>query len=125
MGLTPTSRTIAALKAMGYRVGRTEHWNAFAKIRQDLFGCVDVIGLKAGAPLLLIQTTTGENVSHRLEKAKATGMILASTGNVFEIWGWRKIGERGEQKRWAVRRLRIYTNGEEVELPKDCDPKEA
>src|SRR6266511_2076209 len=125
MALTPTSRTIAALKAMGYQVGRTEHWNAWAKVRQDLFGAEDVVGLKAGIRLLLIQATTGENVSHRLAKSKAVAMVLASTGNLFEIWGWRKCGARGERKRWEVRRLRILTNGDEVEIGHMMDTKEA
>jgi hypothetical protein len=112
---SPTVRTIAKLKAMGYLAGRTEHFNTWVKIRQDLFGCIDVIGLKQGVALLCIQCTTAEHVAHRLTKAKETLALIASTGNVAEVWGWSKRGAQGTRKLWKVRRVRVYATGETFE----------
>lgn len=36
--MSPTQRLLAHLKALGYHAKFVEKWNAFAKIRQDLFG---------------------------------------------------------------------------------------
>jgi hypothetical protein len=36
--MTPTARSLAHLKALGYEERVVEKWNPFAKIRQDLFG---------------------------------------------------------------------------------------
>jgi hypothetical protein len=114
--MSPTERTIAKLKEMGYQPGRTEHFNTWVKIRQDLFNCIDVIGLKKGAALLLVQCTTGDNAPSRLMKSRETLALLASTGNIAEVWGWAKRGERGKRKLWTVRRVRVYSNGDAVAL---------
>lgn len=114
---SPYSRTKAALEADGYEVGRTEHFNTFVKIRQDLFNCIDLIGLKRGEPLLLIQCTTGDHVAHRMEKMYEKAVILASTGNLVEVWGWAKRGARGKRKEWTCRRMRILASGNVETIP--------
>ena len=108
---SPYERTKAELVKMGYEVGRTEHFNTFVKIRQDLFNCIDLIGLKKGSPLLLIQCTTGDNASKRIEKMRDKAAIIASTGSTVEMWAWRKVGDRGKRKLWAVRRERFDLAG--------------
>jgi len=43
--VSPTARTLKALRDGGATCQVVEHWNSFAKIRQDLFGCIDVLVL--------------------------------------------------------------------------------
>jgi len=58
--MSPTQRSLAHLKELGYTAKVVERWNPFAKIRQDLFG-TDVLVLKPGEPVLVVQATTGSN----------------------------------------------------------------
>ncbi|HSB44873.1 MAG TPA: hypothetical protein VLD60_07675 [Nitrospira sp.] len=52
----PTAGSLAHLKTLGYHVRVVEKWNSFAKIRHDLLA-VDLLALKAGEPVLVIQAT--------------------------------------------------------------------
>lgn len=89
--ITPTQRSKKYLENQGYTVAITERWNAFAKIRQDLFGIIDLLAIKPGE-VLGVQTTSGSNVSARLQKIKAAPVhktILAS-GIKIVVHGWAK-----------------------------------
>lgn len=103
---SPTSRTLAFLRAEGYEAEITEHYNAFSKKRHDLFNCIDVLGIKEGQ-ILGVQCTTDSNVSARLEKIKGISQVVVwlKAGGLLEVWGWAKKGPRGEMKRWKVRRI--------------------
>jgi len=48
-------------------VAVVEKWNPHARIRQDLFGILDLVAIKEGETLG-VQTTTLGNVSSRLDK---------------------------------------------------------
>lgn len=102
---SPTQRTMAALKQLGYRAAIVEHWNHFAKVRRDCFG-VDILALKFGQPLLAIQTTTGANHAKRRIKLDAEGFLdlWKASGVQVEIWSWEKQGARGKRKLWTLRR---------------------
>jgi hypothetical protein len=82
-----------------------ERWNPFAKIRQDLFGA-DILALKAGEPILVVQATTGSNHAARRAKLETEGFITLwkSAGAMIEVWSWAKQGPRGQRKTWQVRR---------------------
>jgi len=103
--MSPTVRSLAHLRELGYTAKVVEHWNHFARIRQDLFGA-DLLALKPGAPVLVVQTTTGANHASRRTKLEAAGFIALWTGAgaVLEIWSWAKQGQRGQRKQWQVRR---------------------
>ena len=45
MGMSPTQLTIRHLKQHGHFVQVVERWNQYAKIRQDLFGGIDVVSI--------------------------------------------------------------------------------
>jgi hypothetical protein len=85
---SPFVKAKARLEALGYQVGKTEHWNHFAKIRQDLFGCVDAIAMRPGSPLLAVQVTDITSVSKRMEKSLVVALDWVNTGNRFEVWGY-------------------------------------
>jgi hypothetical protein len=72
---SPTQRTLARLRADGWLAQVVEHFNVFARRRQDLFGVADVIAVKAGSPILLVQTTTSSNLAARRTKVLASPAI--------------------------------------------------
>lgn len=98
--MTPTQRSLDYLRKQGYRVAIVERWNAHARIRQDLFGCIDLLAIKDGETLA-VQTTSGSNVSARVKKiaeAEAIGDIR-NAGWSFHVHGWRK----NSKNRWVLR----------------------
>lgn len=83
-----------------------ERWNAFAKIRQDLFGCIDIVSVGSRG-ICGIQACARSSVSARLEKAQAQPGLrqwLAS-GGLFLVQGWGKVG-RG-RKLWQCREIEV------------------
>lgn len=102
---SPTARSLERLRELGYTAKVVEHWNPYAKIRQDLFG-VDILALKPGEPVLVVQATTGNNHASRRTKLQEAGFdtLWASAGATLEVWSWSKQGLRGQRKVWTVRR---------------------
>ena len=99
MALSPTQLTLRELKEQGYLAAVVEKWNPHARIRQDLFGFIDVLAVKEGETLA-IQATTDTNVPARVRK-------IADHENVpgvrkadwrIEVWGWKKV-----KNRWVKR----------------------
>lgn len=108
MSQSPYSKAKQALEKQGYTVGKCEHWNAFAKIRVDLFGCIDLICLRAGSPLIAVQVTSKSNVSARMKKAQKMAHAWVSTGNRFQVIGYEsrkdvRIMEMNGAGEWEVR----------------------
>src|ERR1700744_2508647 len=88
---TPTKRSLKLLRNEGYEVAIVERWNAFAKIRQDLFGFADLLCLHPRHGILAVQTTSWPNVKKRLDKIKAeprASMFLAAGGRII-VHGWK------------------------------------
>ena len=104
---SPTQRSKAHAKKLGYTVAIVEHWNAWARIRQDLFGFGDLLCMKEGEPLLLVQTTTTSNMQNRMVKIAGTkeAAIWVSTGNKIAVWGWAKRGKKGKRKTWTLKAM--------------------
>lgn len=69
--VSPTQRTLKYLRAAGYVCQVVERWNPFAKVRQDLFGVIDIVALGASG-ILGVQCTSSPNVSARLSKIAAS-----------------------------------------------------
>jgi hypothetical protein len=102
---SPTQRSLKLLRDKGYFVSITERWNPFAHIRQDLYGFIDCLAIRSNETLA-VQTTSGANVSARLEKMRyipAVDFWLNSPSRTIEIHGWRKVGARGKRKVWECR----------------------
>ena len=85
---------------MGYTAAVVERWNPHARIRQDLFGVVDVIGIREGETLA-VQATSGSNVSSRVNKIAdhVSTPLIRAAGWGFEVHGWRK----NAKGRWECR----------------------
>jgi len=88
------------LRDQGYLVAVTEKWNPHAKVRQDLFGFVDVLAIRDGETLA-IQTTSGGNLADRRKKILAHENLpmLQSAGWQVVLHGWRK----NSKSQWVVR----------------------
>lgn len=91
MAITPTQRSLQKLRDEGYLATVTERWNSHARVRQDLFGFVDILALREGETLA-IQTTTASNFAARRKKVLAHENLDAviSAGWQVVVHGWRK-----------------------------------
>jgi hypothetical protein len=89
------------LRADGWTAQVVESWIPRLNIRRDLWGIGDVLAMKPGEPLLLVQCTSAANVSARIAKAKAEPRLRTwlACGQRFEVWGWDK-----RDGRWTCRK---------------------
>lgn len=114
---SPTARTLAWCRRQGWTAAVVEKWNPHAEIRQDLFGCIDVVALQPGQTGVLgVQATTATNVSHRLAKmvAEPRARVWLECGNRLLLVGWAKQGS-GPKKTWT--RSERYVTLNDMEAP--------
>lgn len=107
--MTPTQRSLKALRADSWLCAIVERFNPHVKIRQDLFGFADILAIR-GDECRLIQTTSGANVAARIAKIKdlpAAATWLSSPSRTIHVHGWRKVGARGKRKVWECRVVEI------------------
>jgi hypothetical protein len=100
---TPTQRSLALLRKQGWTVAVSERWNPHARIRQDLFGFLDLVCI--GPTIIGIQTTSGTNVAARVRKildTPAARQWLEAGARVI-VHGWRKLSNG----RWDCREVEI------------------
>jgi carbonic anhydrase len=99
LATSPTQLSLKKLKADGYVCQITERWNAFAKIRVDLFGFIDVLAIKENETLA-VQTTSYSNISARVKKISDHDNVGAvrKAGWKIHVHGWHKVGSRWECK---------------------------
>ena len=90
--MSPTERALKHLRGLGYQAQVVEKWNAFAKIRKDLFDCIDIVAVRPGLPVLGVQCTSHSNIASRFAKSLVLGQMWLSTGHMeLEVWAWRKL----------------------------------
>jgi hypothetical protein len=104
--LTPTARSLAYLRRLGYVADPVERFIAAINRRRDFLGCIDII---AASPrdraILALQVTSLAHVGDRLKKAVGKPELAAwvQAGALFEVWGWARRGQRWFLKRVAVK----------------------
>lgn len=116
--MSPTARSLKLLRERGYFCQVVEKWNAFARIRQDLFGFIDVLAMK-GNELLAVQSTSDGNVLARVHKILSSPLApvwLESASRRLVVQGWAKRGLRGKRKKWECREVEIFK--EDFDEPK-------
>ncbi len=120
MSQSPTSRSMEFARGIGLHVQVVERWLPFARVRQDLFGFIDLVAMQEGEPLLAIQATSTSNLAARVKKALASPLLRVwlSTGCRFECWGWALKGAKGKAKRWTLTR-RVLCLADTVAPPDD------
>ena len=118
-GKSPTQLSLELMRARGYTSSVVEHWNPFARIRQDLFGFIDVLCLGDGE-IVGVQTTTAKNMSARITKIREHENLLPvlDSGMRVLIHGWQK----NKSNRWEVKETEIkFTAPENAELGEPLD----
>lgn len=100
MASSPLSRSKEMLEKDGFLVGIVEHWNSFARIRQDLYGFLDLLAVRENE-IVGIQVTSDSNVSARVKKIAAHDNISAvrQSGMTVLVHGWKK----NAAGRWVCR----------------------
>ena len=102
--MTPTARSLKHLRSLGWTAAIVERWNPYAKVRQDLFGIIDIVALRPRI-CLGVQTTIGAHHADRIAKAMAEPRLLPwlLAGCRFQVWSWAQRGPRGKRKLWTLR----------------------
>ena len=102
MSLTPTQLTLRYLRDVEHwpLVAVVEHWNPHARIRQDLFGFIDVLAVGPHG-VLAVQTTSAANVAPRIRKIAEHPNVghVRDAGIAIHVHGWRKRAGRWELHR--------------------------
>ena len=104
--MTPTSRSLKLLRDEGWSlVEKVERKVPGTFITQDLFGFADIICVKDNR-CMLVQTTSGSNLSARINKIAASPQarfwLLPPTRTIV-CHGWARRGPRGKRKLWTCR----------------------
>ncbi len=110
-GLSPTQRTIRALREQGGKCAVVEHFNIHVGdhgVRQDLFGIIDILVLDPSG-IIGIQCCGADFRKHieklTIERAQDSIDWLSTPGTKLQIWGWRKVklNRGGKAIRWSPR----------------------
>lgn len=99
--ISPTQNSLKRIKTDGWTtVAIVEFWNPFARVRQDLFGFIDILAINDDGEVLAVQTTSYTNISARVKKIaenKNIGRVRKANWRI-EVHGWRKVKNRWEVK---------------------------
>ena len=91
--ITPTQRTLKHMRERGYTCQVVEHWNPFARIRQDLYGFIDRDGdgwreRPDGSPLVLRYATASGQTSRQFNELWAKYLRAVGLRITFDIGQW-------------------------------------
>lgn len=102
--MSPTARTLAVLRERGYTAEVVERWIPGANIRRDLFGFIDVLGIRNNE-VLGVQTTSDSHVAERIKKISESDNLAAvrKAGIAIHVHGWRKAANG----RWTLREVDV------------------
>ncbi len=87
---SPTQRSLQFLRDQGYLVAVVERWNPHARLRQDLFGWIDLLAIRDGETLAV--QTTASAVAARVKKITEAASLptIRKAGWRIFVHGWRK-----------------------------------
>ena len=94
-GISPTQRTLKAMKDMNRIAGIVEKFIP-PGIRQDLFGFIDIICIDPEQGIVAVQSC-GQDFSghvHKLTEERAEIAYKWLQHAPCELWGWRKVKNR-------------------------------
>lgn len=112
-------RSMRYLRSIGMRVGCTEYWNPHVKIRQDLFGFIDLIALSMSTDHLdgqicaiqVVNTHLPEHIA-KIKSSDAARNWIACGGGI-EVHNWKHVCKngRGTRKVWKLERIEVTPDG--------------
>lgn len=99
--VSPVQRTLAELRKRGHLAAVVEKWNPHAKIRQDLFGLIDIVSIYDGC-IYGIQVCggNGDLAAHLRKAEESPHFERVRDAFKLQVWTWRKLGARGKRKLW-------------------------
>ena len=105
MSTSPTTLSLKALRDAGYTVAIVEHWNSHTRIRQDLFGFIDILAIRPGETLA-VQTTSRSNMAARVRKIAEHPNVAAvrEAGWSIQVHGW---AQKKPRARWECRTVDV------------------
>ncbi len=101
MATSPTQLSKKRLEEAGYLVAIVEKWNPHARIRQDLYGFIDLLAIRENE-VLGVQSTSDSNLSARVNKITEHENVarVRKAGIRIVAHGWRK-----KDNRWVCREV--------------------
>lgn len=95
-----TPKSLALLRDEGWQVAVVEKWNSHAKVRVDLYGFVDVLGVSE-AGTIAVQVCRRADIATRAKKIADHENVGAvrKAGWTIEVHGWDL-----HEGRWRVKR---------------------
>lgn len=99
MAISPTQNSLKKLRNEDWLPEVVERWNCHAKIRQDLYGFIDILAIKDNQTIA-VQATSYSNVSERVKKIQRHDNYpkVKASGWIIQVWGWHKV-----KNRWQAR----------------------
>ena len=114
MGKTsPMQLSLSALRGEGYLVHIVEHFNVFAKVRQDMYGIIDIVAIRDDLPGVLgVQCTDYTSMSKHVDKALTNTNLITwlKAGNKFIIYAWKTV-TKDKRKNFILVRREVKLNG--------------
>ena len=102
---SPTQLTLAKLQKENYPLVQiVEKWNSWGRVRQDLFGFIDVLAINEEGNTVAIQTTTLANIGARIKKISDSDNVshVRKAGWIIIVHGWYK-----KNNRWHVKEVDV------------------
>jgi len=107
MATTPTMRTLKYCRDLDRVCGNVERWNPHMRIRQDLFGFIDIICIDPKQGIVAVQSTGSAHSQHikklTIEREEIVKIWLAQAP--LELISWRKVKKKrgGKAMVWKPR----------------------
>lgn len=119
-GLSPTQRTLKAMRERGRLVANVEKFNPYAGphgVRQDAFGFIDLIAIDPADGIIAIQSCGQDFAGHirKIKEERNEAVFEWLKHAPFELWGWRKVKYKrgGKAMRWRPRIADMMLNENE------------
>ena len=106
--------SLEMLRNEGWQCQKVEHWNAFARRRQDLFGFIDILCMsESHCCFLAVNAMQSQEINNHVAKLRKSIMatIFLACGGRIHLHGWKKAGKRHpEAGKWICRIVKYPTN---------------
>jgi hypothetical protein len=121
MSISYLSMTKQVCLGLGRCFWKTEQWNSYAHIRQDLFGFADAIslgisyigiqqGIETENRIIAIQCTGPSGYAEHRKKIidNVYAKRWLECGGLIELWGWRQLVDKGKSKSGKRRKTKHW-----------------
>lgn len=117
---SPAELSLAMLRRWGWQAAMVERFIAAIKIRQDLFGIIDILGMSAERGIIGVQCCSLDAYQKHIEKYRDPDLVyniktwLQANGR-YEIWAWGRRKDDGEDRTVIQITAARYTPGTKLQ----------